>query len=141
MSGTADTSLTWYFVGLLVSSPINVLGLFLLLLVALILARAQGKGLDLSYLLLDSQIGKVTLAKFTGFGAFTASTWIVVQQAVIGKLDAGMFTAYIAGWGAVKVAQDYFNSKAPEPAAQQETTTTTKVVVPQAAVKPKGKGK
>ena len=127
----------WYFVALAVSSPINVLGLFLLFTCVVILMQAQfnpKSKIDLTYTLFDAQAGNVTLAKLGGFVALLTSTWIIAQQAVTAKMDSTMFAAYIAGWGTVKVAQDYFNSKADVPAVSQETKTTTTVTVPQDAV-------
>ena len=104
----------WYLIGLMVSSPMNVLGLFLLAITVFILARAQTdkkNKIDLQYLLVDSSTQKITLAKFSGFGAFMASTWVFVMLPVTGKFDAAFASAYMVTWGAVKVAQDVIQSK------------------------------
>jgi hypothetical protein len=107
----------WYFVGLVLSSPVNVLGLFLLLVTCVILLLAQRdkkNKIDLQYLLVDPEVKNVTLAKFAGFGAFMASTWVLVALVVENHFDATYGLGYIAGWGAVKVSQDYFNQRAKE---------------------------
>ena len=98
----------WYFVGLLVASPTNVLGLFLLLMVAAMLAWAQfGKSkVDFTYLLVDPAAGQVTLAKFAGFGAFVTSTWVFVALTANGKFDGGYAWGYLLTWAGVKVASD-----------------------------------
>lgn len=85
------------------------LGVVLLLGGAWILWHAQrdpDSPVDLSYLLVDSTIGKVTLAKFAGFGAFLASTWIFIFLPVTDHFDVGYASAYLLSWGAVKVAGD-----------------------------------
>jgi hypothetical protein len=99
----------WYFVGLAVSSPTNVLGLFLLMFVTIFLTWAQfskSSSIDLAYLLVDPTIGKVTLAKFGAFGAFVSSTWVIVALTANNKFDATAFTVYISAWALVKVAAD-----------------------------------
>lgn len=104
-----------------VASPMDVLGLVLLAVLALILWRAQrGPGkVDLTYLLVDSAVGNVTLAKFAGFGAFLASTWVLVDLAVTGKWDSTYGIGYIAIWAGAKVATDYALMR-----GNQSTTTT-----------------
>ena len=100
----------WYFVGLALSSPMNVLGSLLIIMLAVVLARAQASKtskIDFSYLLVDSTVGNVTLAKFAGFGAFLASTWVFIDLAVVGHFDTTYAIAYVAGWGGFKVATDY----------------------------------
>ena len=92
-----------------VASPMDVLGLVLLAVLAFILWKAQrGPGkVDLTYLLVDSSVGNVTLAKFTGFGAFLASTWVFVDLAVTGRWDSTYGSWYIALWAGAKVATDF----------------------------------
>lgn len=101
----------WYFVGLALSSPMNVLGSFLLVLMAVIFWRGQldksNPQFDLNYALVDSQIGKVTLGKLSGFVALLASTWVFIDLPVTGHFDASYAIAYIAGWGGVKLGTDY----------------------------------
>lgn len=123
----------WYFVGLMVSSPVNVLGLFLLLMTVVMLCWAQfGRSkIDLAYLLVDSAVGNVTLAKFGGFGAFIASTWVFCGQFATGKFDGGYATTYLLTWAGVKVAADFAQgreSKKPEPSSTVETTTLKREV-------------
>ena len=111
---TTNTEKFWYFVALAVSSPINVLGLFLLLLVTVILTYAQfnkKNKIDLVYLLIDPTLGKVTLAKFGGFGAFVASTWVFIELPVSGHFDAGYATMYTLTWAGVKVASDFAQTR------------------------------
>lgn len=92
-----------------IASPMDVLGLFLLGMTAWILWRAQrGPGkIDLTYLLVDSAVGNVTLAKFTGFGAFLASTWVLVDLAVTQHWDSTYGIGYVAVWAGAKVATDW----------------------------------
>ena len=99
----------WYFVGLALSSPMNVLGTLLIIMLAVVLARAQASKnkIDLSYLLVDSTIGNVTLAKFAGFGAFLASTWVFIDLTVTGHFDSGYAFAYVGIWAGAKVGTDY----------------------------------
>lgn len=100
----------WYFVGVALSSPMNVLGAFLLAILCWILARAQfdkANPIDLSYLLVDATVGNVTLAKFGGLGAFLASTWVFIDLPVTGHFDATFAGWYMGVWGGVKVATDF----------------------------------
>jgi hypothetical protein len=101
----------WYFVALALSSPMNVLGLFLLMLLGWILWRGQhdknNKAFDLNYVLVDTTVGTITLAKFGGFSALLASTWVLIDLTVTGHFDSPYAIAYIAGWGGFKVATDY----------------------------------
>lgn len=100
----------WALVGMAVASPMDVLGLFLLAMLCWILARAQfdkNSKVDLTYLLVDSQVGNVTLAKFAGFGAFLASTWVFIDLAVTNHFDTGYAFVYVGSWAASKVATDF----------------------------------
>lgn len=97
------------------------LGALGLLLIAWVLWNAQhdpNNKIDLNYLLVDSQVGNITLGKFAGLISLVASTWIIVYLAVIGKFDGTAFAAYLAAWAAVKVFGDYTN----KPTAGLETT-------------------
>lgn len=75
--------------------------------------RNRRSAIDVEYLLVDGALTppRVTLAKFTGFGAFLVSTWIVLYLTVTGKFDSTAFVAYLAAWGAVKVAGDYITAR------------------------------
>jgi len=100
----------WRVIDSAIASPMDVLGLVLLALLGWILTVAQfskGSPVDLSYLLVDSTIGKVTLAKFAGFGAFLASTWVFVDLAVTQRFDSTFATFYCAIWAGAKVATDW----------------------------------
>lgn len=101
----------WYFVALALSSPMNVLGSFLLVLLGWILWRCQhdqaNQAFDLNYLLVDSTTGKITLAKFGGFVALLASTWVLIDLTVTGHFDAGYAFAYVGCWAGSKVATDF----------------------------------
>lgn len=91
------------------------LGCVLLLLGVYIIWRAQRdptNKIDIAYLLVDSQTGNVTLAKWCGLVALLASTWVFVYMAVSNRFDTTFAIAYLGTWGAVKVAQDYFNWQA-----------------------------
>ena len=93
-----------------VASPMDVLGLALLAVLVYVLWRAQrtqGNKIDLAYLLVDSTTGTVTLAKFSGFGAFLASTWIVVDLTITGHFDTTFAGFYMGIWGGAKVATDW----------------------------------
>ena len=92
-------------------------GAVLLLLGVYVLWRAhrsRTSAINVEDLLVDAttQPPRVTLAKFAGFGAFLVSTWVVLYLTVSGKFDSAAFIAYLAAWGAVKVAGDYINSRA-----------------------------
>ena len=107
---TSNSQYFWYFVGLALSSPMNVLGTLLIVMLAVVLARAQANKtskIDLSYVLVDSTIGNVTLAKFAGFGAFLASTWVFIDLTVTGHFDSGYAFAYVGIWAGAKVGTDY----------------------------------
>ena len=101
----------WYFVALALSSPMNVLGLSLLFLLGFILWSGQrdksNPSFDLNYVMVDATVGKITLAKFGGFCALLASTWVFIDLPVTGHFDTSYAIAYIAGWGGFKVATDY----------------------------------
>jgi hypothetical protein len=100
----------WRLIDAAVASPMDVLGLVLLALLVWILTSAQiskTSPVDLSYLLVDSTIGHVTLAKFAGFGAFLSSTWVFVYLAVTGRFDTTYASIYMAVWAGAKVATDY----------------------------------
>lgn len=91
-------------------------GAVLLFLGVYVLYRAhrnKNSRIDIEDLLVDGAIDppRVTLAKFTGFGAFLVSTWIVLYLTVAGKFDSAAFIAYLAAWGAVKIAGDYINTR------------------------------
>lgn len=95
----------------------NTLGCFLLVMFAVILVRAQfdeKNKIDLSYLLVDSTTGNVTLAKFTGLGAFLTSTWVLVDLAVSGHFDPSFAGWYMGVWGGVKVATDFMLNRDPD---------------------------
>lgn len=99
----------WYFVGLALSSPTNVLGLFLLGFITVFLTWAQfsrKSKIDLAYALIDPAVNKVTLAKFGAFVALATSTWVIVALTASNKFDATAFSVYLAAWAAVKVAAD-----------------------------------
>jgi hypothetical protein len=68
--------------------------------------RNPSNNVDLSFLLVDTSLGNVTLAKFGGLLALIVSTWVFVYLPVAGKFDATFAVGYIATWGAVKVASD-----------------------------------
>ena len=90
------------------------LGLAMIGLMAWILWRAhrsKDNKIDLSALLVDTVTGNVTLAKFGGLLALLSSTWIVVYLAVDKSLTDTAFAAYVATWGAVKVANDVIQAK------------------------------
>lgn len=104
----------WYFVGYALSTPENVLGLFLLFMVTAVLAWSQFSNrsqIDLAYILVDPKLKKVTLAKFGGFGAFVASTWVLVALTARGHFDAGYASVYLITWAGVKVASDFKHTK------------------------------
>ena len=91
-----------------------VLGVFLLTMFCWILLQAQmnrRNKIDLSYLLVDSTINNVTLAKFGGLMALVASTWVFIYLPVSGHFDSAYAIGYIVGWGAVKVATDFSKTK------------------------------
>lgn len=75
--------------------------------------RSRNSAIDLAYLLVDGALDppRVTLAKFSAMVALLVSTWIVVFLTVSGKFDSAAFTAYLATWGAVKIAGDYMAKK------------------------------
>ncbi|HOM12528.1 MAG TPA: hypothetical protein PLB41_04345 [Rubrivivax sp.] len=75
--------------------------------------RARGNNIDLAYLLVDGELHppRVTLAKFTGFGAFLVSTYLLIYITLTGHFDATAFIGYLGAWGAVKVASDYITMR------------------------------
>ena len=98
---------------------IAILGGVLLLLGFYILWRAhrsKDSAVNLDYILVDGALvpPRVSLAKLTGFGAWCASTWWLTYLTMGDKFDAGAFTAYVATWGAVKVAGDVVAARKPE---------------------------
>jgi ABC-type phosphate transport system permease subunit len=109
----------WYFVGLMLSVPaLNWIGLFLLFMFCWILWTAQTdreSPIDLKYLLIDTQLKQVTMAKFGAFGAFIASTYIFIYLPVTGHFDGTFAGIYVGAWIAGKVATDYINKDKPTP--------------------------
>lgn len=79
--------------------------------------RSRSSQIDVEYLLVDGALTppRVTLAKFAGFGAFLVSTWVILYLTVADKFDATAFVAYLAAWGAVKVAADYLQTRSVRP--------------------------
>jgi hypothetical protein len=63
--------------------------------------------IDLTYLLVDPTLGKVTLAKFGGLLALFSSTYVFIYLALSQHFDATYASAYMLTWGAVKVAADF----------------------------------
>jgi hypothetical protein len=70
--------------------------------------RSKTSEIDWAHLLVDPSLDppRVTLGKFTGLGAFLASTWWVTWLVSDGKADAALLIGYMGVWGAVKVASE-----------------------------------
>jgi len=111
----SDIAVTFYFIRSQIDWMV-MLGLLGIWTFIYILRKAQKdrrNPIDLAYLLVDPTVGKVTLAKFAGFGAFLASTWVFFFLPVSGHFDTGYAAAYIATWAAAKVATDFINKPNP----------------------------
>jgi hypothetical protein len=94
------------------------LGGAMLLLLVLVLIQAhfsKDSRINLADLLLDHQLnkrGQVTLAKFGGFIALLASTWIVVYLALDKALTDFIFVSYLGAWVLGKLGTELINSTA-----------------------------
>lgn len=100
-----------------------VMGLALVLFaIAMLMWAHFGPGaLDLSNILVDPVIGKMTPQSWWMFVAGCASTWVLVSIVVREKWDLvlGGMTIYLGAWGAVKVINDMTNKPSPPMTGRQ----------------------
>lgn len=105
-----------FFTWLQSVGSVLVFGMFLSGLGVYLLWRAsknKNSRIDISDILVDSSLKppRVTLAKFSGVVALFASTWWITVLLAREDFSAEYLWAYLATWGAVKVAGDIWSSK------------------------------
>lgn len=76
---------------------------------------------DLSQVIMDQKLGKVTGASFGLFVAMLVSSWMMVYLTVTKDMTEGYITLYLGAWSAVKVLMSKLKTqdKADPPPKQQ----------------------